>query len=632
MKTLLILALLTASALAADPGFVYLDLSGPWRWTAADDPRFAAPEFDDSAWSTESLPHSSRSLGTRLARQGFSWHRRAVDLPPQARGQRLSLTVGAIREGYQVFVNGRLVGDTGPFSLSELRLARPRVFDLPSLGDAPRAVIALRVWEVALRGTMAWNVPDAGPWLLTSPALAPRQAGQSAIERQRLRRIGDIANPLVVLSLATVILLVWFNARGQRELLWLSLFLVAASAGRLIRYLEITPEAQPFGWPAYLLTVVGRLLPPALQAQFIAATFRMPWVSRTAWPLALIGAGLIAWLPPDVERQYFVMIGFLALTQPITALTNVAIGLVGFAALLRVALRPPDRHEVWQGAGRYILLVGTALAVVSQLINTTTLAPILTPVLGASLETYVTPLAAIGMTLVIARRLLRDRDEKLRLAGELEAARGIQQLLLPSAQTSTTSHTAEAAYQPASEVGGDFYWTRAEPDGALLVVVGDVSGKGLRAAMLVSVAVGILRNERSSSPAAILTALNRGLAGHTGGGFVTACCARFDLDGTVTIASAGHPAPYADGRELEVATGLPLGIVTGVAYDESTTTGHHFTFVSDGVVEAENTQRELFGFDRTREISTKSAREIAEAAKAWGQNDDITVVTVRRNA
>ena len=147
-----------------------------------------------------------------------------------------------------------------------------------------------------------------------------------------------------------------------------------------------------------------------------------------------------------------------------------------------------------------------------------------------------------------------------------------------------------------------------------------------------SVAIGILRNEKSSSPAAILGALNEGLTGHTGGGFVTCCCARFDTDGTVTVASAGHPAPYADGRELEVATGLPLGIAPGVTYDESTTTGHHFTFVSDGVVEAENAHRELFGFERTREISTKSAREIAEAAKAWGQNDDITVVTVRRSA
>ncbi len=120
--------------------------------------------------------------------------------------------------------------------------------------------------------------------------------------------------------------------------------------------------------------------------------------------------------------------------------------------------------------------------------------------------------------------------------------------------------------------------------------------------------------------------------GYTGGGFVTCCCARFDASGTVTIANAGHPSPYCDGREVAVEAGLPLGVIAAVTYEESVVRGERFTFVSDGVVEAENARRELFGFDRTREISTKSAHEIAEAAKAWGQTDDITVVTVRRNA
>ena len=188
----------------------------------------------------------------------------------------------------------------------------------------------------------------------------------------------------------------------------------------------------------------------------------------------------------------------------------------------------------------------------------------------------------------------------------------------------------EAVYLPATEVGGDFYQVLDSADGASIVLVGDVSGKGLKAAMLVSLAVGILRNEKSNSPAEILSALNDGLAGRTGGGFVTCCCARFDADGTVTIANAGHPAPYCDGHEVEVEAGLPLGIAQGVAYSELVTRGESFTFVSDGVVEAENAQRELFGFDRTRDISTKSAQEIAQAAKAWRQNDDITVVTVRR--
>ena len=234
--------------------------------------------------------------------------------------------------------------------------------------------------------------------------------------------------------------------------------------------------------------------------------------------------------------------------------------------------------------------------------------------------------------LLLLRMVGADRREKQRLATELEAARTMQQLQLPTSAARSESFETNSVYEPAQEVGGDFHWTRVTPGGALIAVVGDVSGKGLKAAMLVSVAIGILRNEKSSAPSAILGALNDGLTGHTGGGFVTCCCARFDASGSVTIANAGHPSPYGDGREVEVEAGLPLGVVAGMAYEESVVQGHRFTFVSDGVVEAENTRRELFGFDRTREISTKSAREIAEAAKAWGQNDDITVVTVRRNS
>jgi serine phosphatase RsbU (regulator of sigma subunit) len=150
--------------------------------------------------------------------------------------------------------------------------------------------------------------------------------------------------------------------------------------------------------------------------------------------------------------------------------------------------------------------------------------------------------------------------------------------------------------------------------------------------MLVAVAVGAAGSAKSASPAAVLSTINQALLGRTGGGFVTACCARFDPDGRMTIANAGHLPPYCDGQEVAIAGGLPLGLAAEVAYEEAIHSGERFTFVSDGLVEAENAQRELFGFERAKEISLKSAREIADAAKAWGQNDDITVVTVRRDS
>jgi serine phosphatase RsbU (regulator of sigma subunit) len=236
---------------------------------------------------------------------------------------------------------------------------------------------------------------------------------------------------------------------------------------------------------------------------------------------------------------------------------------------------------------------------------------------------------AIGLLfiLLMARQAAQDRSERERLASELEAARAMQQLLLPKAEAAGV----EAVYQPAAEVGGDFYYVEPLDDGGLLVVVGDVSGKGLKAAMLVSMVVGALRRDRPASPGEVLAGLNEALVGYAGGGFVTCCCARFAADGkSAAIANAGHPAPYVDGGEIEVEGGLPLGVVSGAVYGEARVEGRAFTFVSDGVVEAANAQGELFGFERTRAISMKSAQEIAEAARAWGQNDDITVVTVRR--
>jgi serine phosphatase RsbU (regulator of sigma subunit) len=238
------------------------------------------------------------------------------------------------------------------------------------------------------------------------------------------------------------------------------------------------------------------------------------------------------------------------------------------------------------------------------------------------------------MVLVLTRRSLADGVEKQRLEGEMAAARTVQQLLV-SAPPVSTEYRVEAVYHPAQEVGGDFYWMREDGAGGVLVITGDVSGKGLPAAMLVSLVIGALRRERSNAPAEVLAGLNEALVGQTGGAFVTACCVRLARDGDVTAATAGHPAPYIAGQEIAMEAGLPLGVLAEVEYSETSVRlgpGESLTLVSDGVVEATATRGELFGFDRTKDLSRGEASEIAEAARAWGQNDDITVVQVRRAA
>jgi serine phosphatase RsbU (regulator of sigma subunit) len=151
--------------------------------------------------------------------------------------------------------------------------------------------------------------------------------------------------------------------------------------------------------------------------------------------------------------------------------------------------------------------------------------------------------------------------------------------------------------------------------------------------MTVSAVIGALRSIPPVSPAWILNALNSGLVGHLHGGFVTCCAARITGDGTVTIANAGHLSPYRNGSEVAVEAGLPLGIVSGTEYEEiqfSLKPDESLTFLSDGVVEARNASGELFGFERTLRIIDSGAAAIAQEAMDFGQDDDITVLSITR--
>jgi len=167
--------------------------------------------------------------------------------------------------------------------------------------------------------------------------------------------------------------------------------------------------------------------------------------------------------------------------------------------------------------------------------------------------------------------------------------------------------------------------------------VGDVSGKGLPAAMLVSVLVGVIRAEAAhgTDPAVLLRSLNDRLMGRSNSGFTTCLAAHISANGQLRLANAGHLPPYLNGEEINIPGSLPLGILAGQRYETTflrISRGDRLTFVSDGVVEAQTQSKsnhgELFGFDRTRDLSRQPAASIAHAAHAFGQMDDITVVTV----
>ena len=239
---------------------------------------------------------------------------------------------------------------------------------------------------------------------------------------------------------------------------------------------------------------------------------------------------------------------------------------------------------------------------------------------------------------VILYRFVHVSQEEQRSAAEIEAARSVQALLIPTQLPSNKSFSLDSAYLPINGVGGDFFQALPLKDDSMLIVVGDVSGKGLQAAMNASSLVGALRNELSHDPATVLAHLNQVMLGNPESvganavaSFATCLCARVYPSGKMVIANAGHLSPYRDGREMELAPDLPLGVIANIVYEEATfylNPGDRLIFLSDGVVEATSPQGELFGFERTQQVSHEPARYIAQIAQKFGQTDDITVVSL----
>lgn len=237
----------------------------------------------------------------------------------------------------------------------------------------------------------------------------------------------------------------------------------------------------------------------------------------------------------------------------------------------------------------------------------------------------------LSVLAILVRRFTRTRRAEERYARELEEARMVQQVLVPEETPAVPGFSIASVYQPAQQVGGDFFQIIPLTYG-VLVAVGDVSGKGLPAAMTVSLIVGTLRTlaEQTESPAEILRGLNRRLLGRSG--FTTCLIASLRQDGSGVLANAGHLRPYRNGAEIETVSDVPLGLSLDANYQECAVAlcpNDFVTFLSDGVVEAKNAKGELFGFDRTRQNSTQPADAIAKTAMQFGQQDDITVLTVK---
>ena len=241
-------------------------------------------------------------------------------------------------------------------------------------------------------------------------------------------------------------------------------------------------------------------------------------------------------------------------------------------------------------------------------------------------------LLLITVFMLLVARFARSRREQYGAEIELRRARSVQQLLVPEALPVVRAFVVEAAYLPAQEVSGDFFQVLRLQGKELMIVMGDVAGKGMAAALTVSVLVGAIKAlvNQVDQPASLLAALNRVLAEQTMG-FTTCLALRFSSNGHVSFACAGHPAPYLNGRELETEGNLPLGIPGREELEEASLQlclGDRLLLITDGIPEAMNKKKVMFGWERTQELSCRPAQEIALAAQRYGQTDDITAVSV----
>jgi predicted ester cyclase len=256
----------------------------------------------------------------------------------------------------------------------------------------------------------------------------------------------------------------------------------------------------------------------------------------------------------------------------------------------------------------------------------------------------------LGLT---QQRLEQEISEREQVEQELHVARRIQQASLPKEVPTLHGWEISPHYQPAREVGGDFYDFFELENGQFGLVVGDATGKGMPAALVMATTCGMLRAvaKTSDSPGEVLGRVNEALSARIPPNmFVTCFYALLDPNtGRLSYANAGHDLPYLrrgeDAEQLR-ARGMPLGLMSGVSYEEGHSLLHEgdgILFYSDGLVEAHNQHREMFGSPRLRRLIMEhdEGRSLGEVlleelytftGEGWEQEDDITLLMLRSSA
>jgi hypothetical protein len=643
-------------------------LYGPWKFTIGDSPLdsksnqplWADPNFDDSKWETADLTPSGAfdplsglsgyvpgwSVHGHPGYWGYAWYR--IRVVVQARsGQQLALAGPAnVDDVYQVFANGLLLGQFGDFSRATptAYYTQPMKFSLPgrseqnsgSNSDLSTQVLAFRVFMMPSTLT---EVADVGGFH-SAPVLGDAStvtAGYqiSWLELIRGYAVSAMQIPLFAVMAVLAFTLILFD-RTDKVYLWIgALFLLQTTSSAL---------STASSWTQTVSILAGQLLNDGLMTSLIYAGWAMVWWvwfgrQRPAWtPRAavvlaslylitiVIGQEMIVGLVPHGVAGVFLK-------------ASVLVRLLFLALQLWIVFQGIRRQglEGWMVLPAVLLWGVSTFAAELVVLHV----PIRWSFLGWSirLNQVSNLLLLLVVGLLLLRRLLKSIHDQRLMALDVKQAQELQQVILPESRTELPGLVVESEYRPAREVGGDFFQIIPhQTDGSLLIVAGDVTGKGLKAGMLVALLVGAIRStlDWSTDPMVILKALNQRLMGRNDAQ-ATCLALRISNSGSATLANAGHMAPYLNGEVVAMQGALPLGMMEDAEFSVM-----HFqlkpddklVLMSDGIAEARSPDGALFGFERVHELlnKSKSAADVANAAQSFGQDDDISVISVTRTS
>jgi hypothetical protein len=628
-------------------GRATVPVDGLWRFQTGDDLKWARPELDDSGWQPILVGRDWESQG-HPGYTGFAWYRRELVLDAtieKAADWHLGLYLPNVDSAAEVYWNGVKVGSYGRVPPNPVWYGfAPHTSLTIDLGPARSGVLAIRVWKAPYVYLSFEN--EGG---IDTPRVGSLEAvqGRATAARYRSLQRGELnlAVARVSAMVAAMALLIWLGNRKQRRqrmLLWLALamafpfevYLVGVAGNQVsfkLAYALIGPTVAINDLAVWMLLIALLGLEERLRL------VRWTWIlgvtalcldlvdtvcqffDWTSWPNHLFLHIDVGVTVPAVLMELWGIVLVLAALRKRLDLARWILAVAVFLSDLRQAVEDigglGERWTHWS----FFEFMAAPLFKIGE-------SPVTVP-------TITSTLLLISLLYAAWRYSTEQTERQNALMQEFRSAQALQQVLVPETLPTIAGYSVTSAYRPAQEVGGDFFQLIPLADDAALLVIGDVSGKGLPAAMAVAMIVGAIRStaEATDDPGTILAALNRRLHGRLRGGFATCLAMRIDAEGRCTIANAGHLPPFLNGEEVAILPSLPLGLAPTMEYECSElrmASGDQLMLYTDGLLEARNADGDLFGFTRIAAIAAQSAEAIADAAQAFGQDDDITVLTI----